>query len=153
MSNYSCRVAELFQQGDTCGHILAKLALEAQGRQNPDLARAMSGLELGMGQGFNCGALTGGCCILGLYGGRADKNEKAHPHFDLMIEEFAGWFEAEMGDKFGGINCEDIMNFDPARRKEYCPGVILECWLKIKEILAKHRVNVEKPAPAKCGED
>ena len=153
MSNYSSRIAELRLQGDTCGQILAKLALEAQGRDNPELARAMSGLELGMRQGFNCGALTGGCSVLGLYGGRAGKNEKAHPHFDLMIEEFAGWFEAEMGDKFGGINCEDIINFDPARRKEHCLGVVLECWLKIKEILAKHHVNVEEPAPARSGED
>jgi hypothetical protein len=153
MSNYSFRIAELLLQGDTCGHVLAKLALEAQGRDNPDLVRAMSGLALGMGQGFNCGALTSGCCVLGLYGGRADENEQVHPRFDLMIEEFSGWFEAEMGDKFGGINCEDIINFDPATRKERCPGVVLESWLKIKEVLAKHHVNVEEPAPAKWGED
>ena len=153
MSNYSFRIAELRRQGDTCGQILAKLALEAQGRNNPELARAMSGLELGMRQGFNCGALIGGCLVLGLYGGRADKNETAHPHFDLMIEEFAGWFEAEMGDKFGGINCEDIINFDPARRKERCQGIVLESWLKIKEILAKHHANVEEPALARSGED
>ncbi len=70
MADESFRIAELLLDGHTCGHILVKLALEAQGRDDPDLVRAMSGLALGMGQGFNCGSLTAGCCVLGLYGGR-----------------------------------------------------------------------------------
>ena len=148
MSDESFRIAELMLQGDTCGHILAKLALEALGRDNPDLVRAMSGLALGMGQGFNCGSLTGGCCVLGLYGGRVDETERVHPRFDVMIEEFSGWFERVMTKKYGGIDCEDITNFNPALKQQRCPAVILDCWLKIKEILAEHRVNVEGPAPA-----
>ncbi len=60
MADESFRIAELMLEGDTCGHILAKLALEAVGRDNPDLVRAMSGLAVGMGRGFNCGCLTGG---------------------------------------------------------------------------------------------
>ena len=125
MSNYSFRVAELWLQGDTCGHILAKLALEAQGRDNPELVRAMSGLELGMRQGFNCGALTGGCNVLGLYAGRADKNEKAHPHFDLMIEEFSGWFEAEMGESSAASTARTSSTSTP-RARTNAAGVILE---------------------------
>ena len=145
MPDYASRIAKLMGQGDGCSRVLVKLALETQGRDNPELVRAMAGLELGMRQGFNCGALTGGCCVLGLYGDRAENDEKADLRFDLMIEEFAGWFETEMVDKFGGVNCEDVMGFEPALRKERCPGVVLGSWMKIKEVLAKHHVNVEEP--------
>ena len=65
MSEESFRVAELLLDDFKCSHILMRLALEAQGRDDPDLIRAMSGLALGMGQGFNCGALSAGCCVIG----------------------------------------------------------------------------------------
>jgi hypothetical protein len=148
MDDDSFRIAELLLQGYTCGHVLAKLALEAQGRDNPDLVRAMSGLALGMGRGLNCGSLSGGCCILGLYGGRADDGEQVHPRYDLMIEQFSAWFVNAMGEKYGGVNCQQIINFDPKLMQQRCPGLILECWQKIKEILAEHKIDVAGPAPA-----
>ncbi len=39
MSDESFRIAELLLEGYTCSHILVKLALEAQGRDNPELVR------------------------------------------------------------------------------------------------------------------
>ena len=153
MSDESFRIAELLLEGYTCGHILVKLALEEQARDNPDLVRAMSGLALGMGQGFNCGSLTGGCCVLGLYGGRADVNQPGHPRFDIMIEEFSAWFEREMTAKYGGIDCEKIINFDVALKQERCPGIILDCWRRAKEILAKHKVDITQEPPATWEED
>jgi hypothetical protein len=153
MADESFRIAELLLDGYTCGHILVKLALEAQGRDNPDLVRAMSSLALGMGQGFNCGSLTGGCCVLGLYGGRSDENQPGHPRFDIMLEEFSGWFESEMKEKFGGIDCERIIHFDPALKQERCPGIILDCWLKANEILAKYKVDIGQPAQTAWEED
>ena len=152
MADESFRIAELLLGGDTCGHVLAKLALESVGRDNPDLVRAMSGLAVGMGRGLNCGCLTGGCCVLGFYGGRADDSESVHPRFDVMIEEFSGWFETTMTETYGGIDCKDVINFDPARMQERCPGLILESWRKIREILEKNRVDPEGPAPAKWEE-
>ena len=127
MSDDSFRIAELLLQGDTCSHILPKLALEALGRENPELVRALSALAVGMGRGLNCGSLTGGCCVLGLYGGRFDENESVHPRFDLMLEEFTGWFEREMTEKYGGVNCREIINFDVVLKQQRCPGIILEC--------------------------
>lgn len=153
MSDESFRIAELLLQGFTCGHVLAKLALEAQGRDNPDLVRAMSGLAMGMGRGLNCGALSGGCCILGLYGGRAAADERVHPRFDLMIEQFSAWFVDAMGEKYGGVNCQEVINFDAALMQQRCPGLILETWRKIEEILAEHEVDVAGPAPAVWRED
>src|SRR5208283_3500641 len=152
MADESFRIAELMLEGDTCGHILAKLALEAVGRDNPDLVRAMSGLAVGMGRGFNCGCLTGGCCALGFYGGRADAGETVHPRFDTMLETFTGWFEKAMTEQYGGIDCKDIMRFDLALKQARCPGLILDSWLKIKEILAENRIDPEGLAPAKWEE-
>ena len=153
MSEESFRVAELLLNGDTCGHVLAKLALDSVGRDSPDLVRAMSGLAVGMGRGLNCGCLTGGCCVLGFYGGRADENETVHPRFDVMVEEFSGWFIKTMTETYGGVDCKDVIHFDPARMQERCPALILESWEKIKEILEKNRVNPEGPAPAKWEAD
>ena len=149
MADESFRIAELMLEGDTCGHILAKLALESVARDNPDLVRALSGLAVGMGRGFNCGCLTGGCCVLGFYGGRVGESETVHPRFDVMVEEFSGWFERTMTETYGGIDCKDVIAFDAALKAERCPGVILDSWLKIREILEKNAVNPEGPAPAK----
>ena len=153
MDDESFRVAELLLQGYTCGHVLAKLALEAIGRDNPDLVRAMSGLAVGMGRGLACGSLSGGCCVLGLYGGRSADDEPVHPRFDLMIEQFSGWFIDEFGAKYGGVDCKDIIAFDPELKQQRCPAVILESWRKIKQILAEHHVVVAGPAPAPWRED
>jgi hypothetical protein len=148
VADESFRIAGLLLEGYTCAQVLVKLALETQGSENPELVRAMEGLALGMGLGFNCGCLTGGACVLGLYGGRADEAQPSHPRFDIMQEEFAGWFESEMTAKYGGIDCEKIIGFDPALKHQRCPGIILDCWMKATEILEKHRVDITQPAQA-----
>ena len=62
---------ELGMQGFECSQILMMLALETDGCENPDLIRAMSGLTGGMGHcQKECGALTGGCCVLGYFAGK-----------------------------------------------------------------------------------
>ena len=51
------RMQELKQQGFYCSQILVMLGLEAQGKQNPDLVRAMQELAGGLGfSGDTCGA-------------------------------------------------------------------------------------------------
>ena len=59
------KMLELSGQGFHCSQILLFLGLEAQGKSNPDLIRAMSGLAGGVGFcGDTCGALTGGACLI-----------------------------------------------------------------------------------------
>ena len=70
------RMLELSGQGFYCAQILLILALEAEGKENPDLVRAMSGLNGGLGFSGNvCGALTGGCCLLGYFCGKGEAEE------------------------------------------------------------------------------
>lgn len=141
----SFRIAELLLEGYKCSHILMKLALEARGTDNPELVRAMSGLALGMGQGFNCGCLTGGCCVLGLCAGGINEDQPPRENFDAILEEFAGWFDCAMTEKYGGINCADIMKFDLTLKQQRCPALILEAWEKAGEILAKYEADVTQP--------
>ena len=139
------RIAEMLLSGLKCSHVLMKLALEAQGRDEPDLVRAMSGLALGMGQGFNCGALSGGACVLGLLAGRAREDETDDPRFAAVLDAFGGWFHASAHERFGGIDCADIMKFDPTLKAERCPALIGEVWDRLNEILAEHDIDPTRP--------
>ncbi|WP_028535110.1 DVU_1555 family C-GCAxxG-C-C protein [Paludibacterium yongneupense] len=135
MQDHAFRVAELSLQGFTCSHILLQLGLDALGRENPDLMRAMSGLALGMGNGLDCGVLTVGCCLLGLYAGKSGRDDDADARLPLLLEEFTEWFRDEAGARFGGIRCADIMGNDPQRKVERCPALTLAAAGKVFEIL------------------
>ena len=135
MNEDSLRMMELAMQGFQCSHILMLLALEAQGKQNPDLIRAMSGLVAGLGCGKTCGVLTGGCCLLGLYAGKG--TAEGHPDERLaeMLRRFVEWFEAEYTGRYGGIHCSEILADDPRNRLTRCPSVLLESLQQLKSIL------------------
>ena len=51
------------------------------------------------------------------------------------MAEFTRWFEEEMLDAFGGIECRDITKGNPAKRVEYCPQIIADTFEKCMEIL------------------
>jgi len=141
----SFRIAEMLAAGMKCSHVLMTLALEARGETDPKLVRAMSGLALGMGQGFNCGALSAGCCVLGLHAGRAREDEADDPRFAAMLDDFSGWFHTLAEKRWGGIDCADIMKFDPALKAERCPALIAEVW---DEVVATLREKGLDPAAA-----
>ncbi|MBZ0309444.1 MAG: C-GCAxxG-C-C family protein, partial [Anaerolineae bacterium] len=73
MMNEPDRMKKLKEQGFFCSQIIMILGLELQGKENPDLVRAMHGLAGGLGfTGETCGALTGGSSVLGVYAGRGN---------------------------------------------------------------------------------
>jgi len=135
MNDDSLRMMELAMQGFQCSQILMLLALEAQGKQNPDLIRAMHGLPTGLGCGKICGALTGGCCLLGLYGGKDAAESQTDERLGEMLRRFVEWFEVEFTHRYGGINCSDILGDDPRNKITRCPGVVLESLQQLKSIL------------------
>ena len=53
MPNEADRMAQLHLQGFHCAQILLLLGLEHQGKENPDLIRAMDGLSGGRGPEFS----------------------------------------------------------------------------------------------------
>ncbi|MBS3976696.1 MAG: C_GCAxxG_C_C family protein [Syntrophomonadaceae bacterium] len=131
------RMVELSQKEFYCSQILLMLGLEAQEKINPDLVRAMNGLIGGLCfQGHNCGALTGGACLLALYAGKGTPEEVGDSRLEKMVGELVEWFEQEYESKYGGINCSDILENDLNKRKERCPQIVYDTFAKTKELLA-----------------
>jgi C_GCAxxG_C_C family probable redox protein len=135
MNEDDFRVAELALKGYKCSHILVQIGLDALGKDNPELLRAMSGLANGMGEGLTCGALTGGCCLIGMYAGTDGESQGEHGRLPLMLDEYVTWFREEFGKRYGGIDCEQITQDDPQLKNTRCPALILEAVKKAREIL------------------
>jgi C_GCAxxG_C_C family probable redox protein len=122
-----------------CSQILAILALELQGKSDPDLVRAMNALAGGIGfSGDICGALTGGACVLGLYAGRGTPEEDENPSLDFMVEDLVRWFKAEYGQAYGGIHCQDILADNPGNMAVRCPELVAGTFQRIKEMLVEN---------------
>jgi hypothetical protein len=134
----SFRMMELGMQGYNCSEILLLMALEAQHKENPDLIRAMAGLLAGMGCGRTCGALTAGCCLLGLYAGKGTPESCADERLAPMLNSFVEWFEAEFTARYGGVTCAQILNDNAQNKLARCPGIVLESLAKLREILSEY---------------
>ena len=130
------RLMELSSQGYFCSQILLMLRLEAEGKENPDLVRALGGLAGGMGFcGKACGALTGGACMIAYYASKGSEEEMEDDRLNEMIASLIGWFEAEVGGQFGGTDCAVILDGDMANRKKRCPMIVEGVYNKAMEIL------------------
>jgi hypothetical protein len=145
MNEDAFRVMELAMQGYQCSQILMLIALEAQGKQNPDLVRAMSGLLGGMGCGKTCGALTAGCCVLALYAGKDSPDGNADERLQGMLSSFVEWFENEYTTRYGGIDCAAIVQDDMRNKMARCPGIIMDSLEKLKAILAENNYEFSNP--------
>jgi C_GCAxxG_C_C family probable redox protein len=145
MSDRLSRMMELALQGFGCSQILVMEALQARGETSPELLRAVSALHGGLGfSGRICGALTGGCCALGLYAGKGAKGETEDPRLTLMVNELVDWFESEFKPHYGGIDCADILQDDPKNRLTRCPEIVTAVSEKIAEILKANDYDPEQ---------
>lgn len=143
MSREADRILQLHMQGFHCAQILLLLGLEQQGKENADLIRAMDGLSGAGGlcfPGKNCGALTGGACLLALFAGRGSEAEAAQRALPLMTEQLADWFEAKFGQEYGGIDCDAILQGDPWNRLTRCPKLVNETFFMVKQLLQENEL-------------
>ena len=98
----------LVRQGYCCSQLLVQLLVQAQGREVPDLVRALHGLCHGIGQsGGPCGLLTGGACVLALLAGKGAEGEEPHPMLAPLLNDYASWFY-ERTAAYGGHSCEQV---------------------------------------------
>jgi C_GCAxxG_C_C family probable redox protein len=133
------RVRELRRQGFFCSQIMLIMGMELQGKENPDLVRAMNGLAGGIGfTGETCGALTGGACLLGLYAGKGTPEQEEDPRLLFMAEELVRWFKDDYGAKYGGIRCEEILNGDRNNMSLRCPQMVMSTFEKVKALLVEN---------------
>ena len=137
MTDVFLKMLELAQAGFYCSQILLIIGLEAQGKENPDLVRAMSGLIGGMGfSGRTCGALTGGACLIGLYAGKGTAEEMEDSRLNDMVRALVEWFEQEASSQYNGTACNDILENNPMNRMARCPQLVQNTLGKVEEILA-----------------
>jgi C_GCAxxG_C_C family probable redox protein len=144
MNDDSFRVMDLAMKGYQCSQILMAMALEAQGKENEDLVRAMSGLVGGMASGKTCGALTGGCSVLGLYAGWGTPDGTADERLSAMLGEFVEWFESEYKQRYGSIECQGIVQDDMRNKMARCPRIVMESLARLKEILADYNYEFDR---------
>jgi C_GCAxxG_C_C family probable redox protein len=139
------RIAQLSLQGFGCSQVLIIRALEAAGKSSPELIKAVSALHGGLGfSGKLCGALTGGCCVIGLHAGRSEPEASESSDLTPLVQELVRWFEEEFGQRYGGIDCDDILADDPRNRTLRCPEIISKVAAKVDELLAG-RTRYEPP--------
>ncbi|HBR07672.1 MAG TPA: hypothetical protein DD735_02110 [Clostridiales bacterium] len=130
------KILALSQQGFFCAQILAMLALECDGKENADFVRAMSGLNGGIGfSGDVCGCLTGGACVLAYFTGKGEAEELEDPEGIGMIQEFIRWFREGPGAEYGSVDCDGILEGNPANRMQRCPGIVGESFEKVMTLL------------------
>lgn len=126
------RIMELSREGLYCAQIMVQLALDAEGKENPELIEAVRGLCGGFAwSGGPCGALSGGACLLSLLGRGLDLSER-----EELVAEFHRWFAGRTA-QFGGEDCNDITGGDRGNMFSVCPGVIIDSYEKCVELLAE----------------
>jgi len=135
------RMIQLAENKYNCSQIMMILALEQEGKDNPDLVRAMSGL--GDGCGFfkeTCGIMTGAASILAWYAGKGADNEEESEKLLPMLEDLNDWFDQEIAANYAGTRCREIVGdlVGTEDGKQICGSIIFQTFGKVNEILASN---------------
>lgn len=126
------KITALLSQKFHCSQIMMRMGMDALELNEPNLIKAMTGLAGGLGGcGKNCGALTGGVCVLSLFAGRGTAEEEPDPDLEAMISELLTWFE----ETYGSADCGDIIQGDKANIPAICPQLICTTAQRALEIL------------------
>jgi C_GCAxxG_C_C family probable redox protein len=99
----------LAEKNYNCSQIMMIRALQQEGKENPGLVRAMSGL--GDGCGFfqeTCGIMTGAASVLSWYAGKGADGEEESEKLLPMLQDLGDGFRQEIGEKYSGTQCRDI---------------------------------------------
>ncbi len=130
-------VFELRCQGFLCAQLMVKMALEIDGKDNPDLIRAMSGLNLGMAKtGGACGVLTGGAAALGYFTGHGGPGEMPHRRAPEIVAAYVNWFR----ETYGTDTCYGLLGGDYSRCSSVCPEVLHAGYEKMIDVLLEYEI-------------
>jgi hypothetical protein len=145
MDQFSLEIWKLSQKGYCCSQIMLRLALDAQGVENPGLVAAMAGLCHGIAQKDSaCGVLSGGACLLAYAAGKGRDSQEADERLPLMLEQFSDWFGQAVGGRFGGVSCVHIAGEDEPDL-QVCGGILAEAFQAIRDILAQNGLELDQP--------
>lgn len=136
MNDLFMKLISLKGKGYCCAQILLILALEAQGKTNPDLVRSIGGLCFGVNwSGEVCGALSGGACLISLYAGKGSDIETPDDRHTTMMGELIDWFKSE-AKEYGGTRCSEILGNYPDR--SICGQIVSDTYAECIRILKNH---------------
>jgi sulfite reductase beta subunit-like hemoprotein len=142
MDQILMRMLELSYNGYYCSQILILLALDAQGKSNPDLIRAMGGLANGHGaESGTCGILTGAACLLSLYAGKGSDDEREDEQLKYLLQDLTDWFDRTVGERYGGTSCGTIVG-DRSEVRQRCGAITAETYAKVMELLVNSGYDV-----------
>ncbi len=143
MNEISLRVMQLAAQGFCCSQMILIMGLEAQGRENPELARAADGLCQGMGRREQpCGCLSGGVCLLALHAGKGAAGEERHDRYQLLVDSLVDWFQETVGGRHGGISCEAILGPDNSvPQPALCGSLVVETYERAMALLLENGID------------
>lgn len=117
------RIFEFKLKGYCCSQIIMGLGLESLEKENDDLIRAMGGFCNGLEEGKLCGTLAAGVALLYMVDPKEANKE--------LRSSLMDWFY----DRFGGYECEEILEGNPMNKLEICPVMIEETYEMICELL------------------
>lgn len=139
------KMIPLSQKGYCCSQILFLLAFESRDDANPDLIRSMAGLCNGLGySGEICGVLTGAACLIAFFTGKGRDEEQQDDRFDLMVSNMVEWFKENIGDRYGGIKCEEILGEDGIERPDLkiCANILAKTYTAVTKILVENGYKI-----------
>ena len=139
------KMIPLSQKGYCCSQILFLLAFESRDDANPDLIRSMAGLCNGLGySGEICGVLTGAACLIAFFTGKGRDEEQQDDRFDLMVSNMVEWFKENIGDRYGGIKCEEILREDGTERPDLkiCANILAKTYTAVTKILVENGYKI-----------
>lgn len=140
------RLLELAAQGMTCSQMLMIMALEEAGIECPEAVRTVTGLCGGLGYcGRECGALTGGCCVLSFFGGKGVPEEEPDLEFLTVIREYVDWFVKSYGEDDGTCSCQSILGGDFSMIQSVCMPIVADCFEKLMELMETYEIPLEAP--------
>lgn len=146
LSDIQLQLLQWAGKGYCCSQILVGMALEYSGMENPQLIRAAEGLCNGMGGcDTNCGLLTGGALVLGLYAGHDAFSEEKDEQLSVLLESFREWFVDTATSQYGGITCGQILGDDcessvPDTSK--CSTLLAETYSYLESLLTEYNYDL-----------
>ena len=123
MEDYHDRIMGYHLDGLCCAQVLLQMGLDEKGSENPELIRAVKGLCGGLYAGLDCGALTGGACLLSLL----CPDDECQSTVSALTE----WFKS----RYETVTCSELIGDDPDARYQKCPQIVTGVYEKVKELL------------------
>ncbi len=125
-------VAKARAAGFCCSQAVLAVGMKRLGLEDENLLRAASGF-CGGGCAGVCGALEGGCALIGLYLGNGRPKEMRSGDLHGCVDELTETFRAYWKE----VTCEGLIHDDDALRAARCPafmaGTVEMVWSILQE--------------------